>query len=266
MHAELTCHALRTPAELTGPRSGWAGWLTALAVVAVGSLVAGVAAFAGRSTLLWPFVWPQALDGPLRLGVAALIGVAITAVQRRSERAPHATSMHHAQILLCVSGAMMMVLINDSLARAFGIAGAASLVRFRTPVDDPRDAAVMFLLIGLGMASGLGAYALAAGGAAMVALFLVALTRSSARSRRSLLVDLVACGPAFPGGHVQRVFTRHGASLEIREAWFGDEARATYLATFATDVPLDVVHADLVAGGTAGLRAVSWEPARKRLL
>ena len=75
---------------------------------------------------------------------------------------------NHAQILLCVSGAMMMVLINDSLARAFGIAGAASLVRFRTPVDDPRDAAVMFLLIGLGMASGLGAFMLAGGGAAMV--------------------------------------------------------------------------------------------------
>jgi hypothetical protein len=266
MHAELTCHALRSPADVTATRSGWAGWLTTLAVVAVGTLVACVAAFTGRSTLTGSLVWPHVLDGPLRLGVAALIGVAVTAVQRRSERAPRATSMHHAQILLCVSGAMMMVLIDDSLARAFGIAGAASLVRFRTPVDDPRDAAVMFLLIGLGMASGLGAFALAAGGAAMVGLFLVALTRTSGRSRRSLLVDLVASGPDFPGAHVQRVFARHGASLEIRDAWFGDEARASYLATFAADAPLDVVHADLVAGGTAGLRAVSWEPARKRLL
>ena len=266
MCAELTCHALPGPAELAAPRSGWAGWRTAFGLAAAGVVTAGAAVFAGASTPAWAFRWPHALDGPLRLGVAALIGVAVTAVQRRSERAPHATAMHHAQILLCVSGAMMMVLINDSLARAFGIAGAASLVRFRTPVDDPRDAAVMFLLIGLGMASGLGAFALATGGAVTVALFLVALTRTSAGSRRSLLVDLVACGPAFPGAHVQRVFARHGVSLEIREAWFGDEARATYLATFATDAPLDAVHADLVAGGTAGLRAVSWEPARKRRL
>jgi hypothetical protein len=124
----------------------------------------------------------------------------------------------------------------------------------------------MFLLIGLGMASGLGAFALAGGGAVTVALFLVALTRTGAPARRSLLVELVAEGPAFPGDHVQRVFARHGASLEIREAWFGDQARARYFAAFATDVPLDVVHADLLAGGTAGLRAVSWEPARKRLL
>jgi hypothetical protein len=100
----------------------------------------------------------------------------------------------------------------------------------------------------------------------MVALFLVCLGRAASPGRRSLVVDLVASGPAFPGAHVQRVFTRHGATLEIREAWFGNEARASYLATFATDVPLDTVHEDLVAGGAAGLRAVSWEPARKRLL
>ena len=264
MHAELTCPALPGSSGLASTRSGRGAWIAAAAgmTVAGGVLAAAVAGLIGPV----PVAWPHALDGPLRLGVAALIGVGVTAVQRRGERTGHTTAMHHAQILLCVSGAMMMVLINDSLARAFGIAGAASLVRFRTPVDDPRDAAVMFLLIGLGMASGVGAFALAAGGAVMVAVFLVCLGRTNGPARRSLLVDLVARGPAFPGAHVHRVFTRHGATLEIREAWFGDEARATYLATFSTDVPLDAVHADLVDGGTAGLRAVSWEPARKRLL
>ena len=265
MHAELACPALPGSAGLAATRSGRASWITALvSVIAAG----GALAAASNAGLIGPVpvAWPRALDGPLRLGVAALIGIGVTAVQRRGDRGGHATSMHHAQILLCVSGAMMMVLINDSLARAFGIAGAASLVRFRTPVDDPRDAAVMFLLIGLGMASGVGAFALAAGGAVMVAVFLVCLGRTRGPARRSLLVDLAACGPAFPGAHVQRVFARHGATLEIREAWFGDEARATYLVTFAADVPLDAVHTDLVAGGTAGLRAVSWEPAKKRLL
>ena len=263
MHAaDLICPAYPSAASATVSRTPRAIWIGAAAALAVAG-----AALAGRTgiveTLRLP--WPHALDGPLRLGTAALIGFAVTAVQRRQERA-HSQAVQHAQILLCVSGALMMVLINDSLARAFGIAGAASLVRFRTPVDDPRDAAVMFLLIGLGMASGLGAFALAVGGAAMVAIFLLRLGRTAGSGRRALVVELVACGPSFPGAHVQRVFARHGAALEIREAWFGDEARASYLATFAADVPLDVVHADLVAGGSAGLRAVSWEPARKRAL
>ena len=65
--------------------------------------------------------------------------------------------MEQAQTLLCVSGAMMMIIIGNSLARAFGIAGAASIIRFRTPVDDPKDVTILFLLMGLGMSSGLGA-------------------------------------------------------------------------------------------------------------
>ena len=51
---------------------------------------------------------------------------------------PSGRAMQHAQILLCVAGAMMMIIIGNSLARAFGIAGAASIVRFRTPVEGPQ--------------------------------------------------------------------------------------------------------------------------------
>jgi hypothetical protein len=265
MNANLACPAHPGSAGLTASvRPSRIAWIA----VAVSAVLAGGAALAGAFVAIGPIslTWPRALDGPLRLAVAALVGIAVTAVQRRGERAAQSQAMHHAQILLCVSGAMMMVLINDSVARAFGIAGAAGLVRFRTPIDDPRDAAVMFLLIGLGMACGVGAFALAGGGAAMIAIFLVCLGHSAGPGRRMLLVDLVACGPAFPGAHVQRVFARHGGTLEIREVWFGDDARATYLATFAADVPLDAVHADLIADGTGGLRAVSWEPAKKRLL
>ena len=259
MHADIACPAHPGSAGLAATaRPARMVWIAA----PVGVVLAGAAAVACGPT---PLTWPRALDGPLRLVTAALIGIGVTAVQRRGQRTAQAQAMHHAQILLCVSGAMMMVLINDSLARAFGFAGAASLVRFRTPVDDPRDAAVMFLLIGLGMASGVGAFALAGGGAALIALFLVCLGQTSGPGRRSLVVELVACGPAVPGAHVQRVFARHGATIEIREAWFGDDARATYLATFAGDVPLDAGHADVIAGGAGGLRAVSWEPAKKRL-
>ncbi len=45
-------------------------------------------------------------------------------------------ALEQAQVLLCVSGALMMIIIGSSLARAFGIAGAASIIRFRTPVED----------------------------------------------------------------------------------------------------------------------------------
>jgi hypothetical protein len=47
---------------------------------------------------------------------------------------------------------------------------------------------------------------------------------------------------------------------------YGDAARATYLATGPADLSLDALNGELMADGTAGLRAITWEPARKRLL
>ena len=54
----------------------------------------------------------------------------------------------HAQILFWVAGALTVIIIGDSLARPFGAAGVASTVRFRTPMKDPEDATILFLLIG----------------------------------------------------------------------------------------------------------------------
>src|SRR5206468_601956 len=114
----------------------------------------------------------------LKLVVAALIGMFITAIHQPTmrERTP---SMEQAQTLLCVSGAMMMIIIGNSLARAFGIAGAAGIIKFRTPVDDTKDATILFLLMGLGMSTGLGAFAVAGLGTAFLCIALLALDRVS---------------------------------------------------------------------------------------
>src|ERR671917_242341 len=114
-------------------------------------------------------------SGHLLPAAAAVIGLVLTAVHThiRNGRAA-GYSLARAQTLLCVAGALTMILIDNSVARAFGIAGAASIVRFRTPVEDPTDATVLFLLLALGMASGAGAFALALAGAVSVCLLLVA--------------------------------------------------------------------------------------------
>ena len=74
-----------------------------------------------------------------------------------------------AQIILGIVGALVMLIIGESLARAFGIVGAAGLIRYRASIQDPKDAGVMLSTLGLGLASGVGLYLLAAAGA----LFLV---------------------------------------------------------------------------------------------
>ena len=77
-----------------------------------------------------------------------------------------------AQTLIAMAGAIMVSIIGDSQALAFGLVGLGGFIRFRSGIKDTRDAAVMFVMIGLGMACGLGAMgvALAAAAFAMVIL------------------------------------------------------------------------------------------------
>jgi uncharacterized membrane protein YhiD involved in acid resistance len=83
--------------------------------------------------------------------------------------------MVQAQILLCVAASVVTVVIGDSVAKAFGLVGLGGFVRFRSGLKDPRDAALLFLLIGLGMACGHGALALAAAGTLCMGLLLLVL-------------------------------------------------------------------------------------------
>ena len=54
-----------------------------------------------------------------------------------------------------------MIVVGTSLARAFGVVGAAGLVRYRAKVDDPKDAGVMLTTLAVGLGCGIGVYGLA---------------------------------------------------------------------------------------------------------
>ncbi len=66
-----------------------------------------------------------------------------------------------AQVLIAVSGALMTGVIGNNMALAFGLVGLGGFIRFRSGIKDPREAGVMFLMIGIGMACGVGRMPLA---------------------------------------------------------------------------------------------------------
>ena len=85
------------------------------------------------------------------------------------------------QIILAVVGAVVMLVVGTSLARAFGIVGAAGLVRYRAKIDDPKDAGVMLSTLAIGLASGVGLW--------MLALFATAFILGAAVDRRVVRAD-----------------------------------------------------------------------------
>jgi len=66
------------------------------------------------------------------------------------------------QILLAIVAAALMIIVgNNAAARAFGIFGAVSLVRFRTNIRDPKEITVLLISLALGLAAGVGRWDLA---------------------------------------------------------------------------------------------------------
>jgi len=211
---------------------------------------------------------PLALTNPflslLKLIVAAMIGLLITVVHRPVSRdKPLTRSMEQAQVLLCVSGAVVMIIIGNSIARAFGIAGAASIIRFRTPVEDPKDITILFLLMGLGMAAGLGAFAVAGLATAFLCLLLLVLDRLPSDQRpRQMMVELIAEGRDFPVVHVESVFARNGVIFEPRDVSQGKESAVKYHVSLDRQLSLEDLSAQLTAGA-APIRSVVWKNPKK---
>jgi hypothetical protein len=241
-----------------------------LSLVAVGYLAPSAGVTEGATSL------PSAIDSPpvaswhsplyelSKLVVAAVVGMLVTVVQRfyRGDRSPNPT-LEQAQVLLCVAGALMMIIIGGSLARAFGIAGAASIIRFRTPVEDARDITVLFIMMGLGMAAGLGGFAVAGLGTLFLCAMFPILSAFAAERPRQMLVEVVAQGRDFPTNHVQKVFALNHVVFEPREVEQGDEATVRYLTTLGPHDSLEDLSHQLMDGGKAGIKNVSWSPPKR---
>jgi uncharacterized membrane protein YhiD involved in acid resistance len=97
----------------------------------------------------------------IRLPLAAALGALLAMRPKRRGTPPRTPAVIQTQIVLAIVGAVIMLVVGASLARAFGIVGAANLIRYRSKIDDPKDAVVMLCTLAVGLASGVGLYALA---------------------------------------------------------------------------------------------------------
>jgi uncharacterized membrane protein YhiD involved in acid resistance len=103
----------------------------------------------------------QLLDALYRLPLAAGLASVLALRPRRRGTPARQPPVVQTQIILAIVGAVVMIIVGTSLARAFGIVGAAGLVRYRAKIADPKDAGVMLSTLAIGLASGVGIWMLA---------------------------------------------------------------------------------------------------------
>ena len=91
-----------------------------------------------------------------RLGLSLLAGMTVAWLYRATRNGSGAPSLPATLVLLAVLIAAVTQVIGDSVARAFSLVGALSIVRFRTVVRDTRDTAFVIFSVIVGMAVGAG--------------------------------------------------------------------------------------------------------------
>ena len=75
-------------------------------------------------------------------------------IYMHTRRLRYDPSLVHSVIILPMVVAGIVVIVKDSVALAFSLAGIVAAVRFRNTLKDPKDAVYIFLALGIGLAAG----------------------------------------------------------------------------------------------------------------
>ena len=111
-----------------------------------------------------------------------------------------------------------MLVVGASLARAFGIVGAANLIRYRSKIDDPKDAVVMLCALAVGLASGVGLYALAVFSTVFIvaALWVIESFEPESNTHVRAQRSRPATTPTRCGRRSKRILQRYKLTFELR--------------------------------------------------
>ena len=151
------------------------------------------------------------------LTVAGLLGAALGLIRPvRRGIVPRSAHVVQAQILLAVVGAIIVVVVAESLARAFAVVGAAGLIRYRTRIEDPKDASVMLVALTVGLAAGTGLFLFATIGCAFViaVLWLLESFEPPARTRFDLTIH--SREASVIQAEIEAALSGHGVTFELR--------------------------------------------------
>ena len=193
-------------------------------------------------------------DALAALPLSAILGAALALRLRRKGTPPRQAPVIQTQIILAIVGAVIMLVVGQSLARAFGVVGVASLIRYRAKVDDPKDAVVMLSCLGMGLASGVGLYALAM--VSTVFLLVVLFLLESFEPESKKLFDVTIKSKKDIRESVEQIFRRASIEYELRSM---AEEELVYQVRLPLKRRTDKIATAIVALDSSNETAVEWK-------
>jgi uncharacterized membrane protein YhiD involved in acid resistance len=202
----------------------------------------------------------EVMKGVGRLPLAAVLGTVLALRPRRRGTPVRQPAVVQTQIILAVVGALIMLVVGSSLARAFGIVGAANLIRYRSKIEDPKDAVVMLCALAVGLAAGVGLYGLAIFATFFLTGSLWIIEGFEPKTRVFQLSVKLGDKTAELRPRVEAILRRHKAEYELRSQ---SEEEVCYFVTAPFDLQTDRVSGALTSLVDKGQAAIEWDEKSK---
>jgi uncharacterized membrane protein YhiD involved in acid resistance len=158
----------------------------------------------------------------------------------------------------------MMMIVGDSAARAFGIFAAASLVRFRTNIRDPKETSVLLICLGVGLAAGVGRLEMALILTLFVLGTLLILEHFEQQQVfRAMALSVTTKKVDHTNEVLQKIFARHRFDAELRELDREDEdeplGKIVYEVSLSATVSTDELSEEILKADAENVDKVEWE-------
>jgi uncharacterized membrane protein YhiD involved in acid resistance len=171
------------------------------------------------------------------------------------------------QILLSVVAAALMMVVGDSAARAFAIFAAASLVRFRTNIRDPKEITVLLISLALGLAAGVGRWELGIA-LCLFALGLLWILEYNEQQQivRAMELTVKTKDTERTQEILKKIFKRMKIDAEVRELDPPDEKHDIGSIMYYMNLPLslstDFVSDRILSADTQNIEGIQWSKSK----
>lgn len=206
--------------------------------------------------------WEIDLHAFVALPLATALGAALAMRPRRKGTPKRSAPVVQTQIILAVIGALVMIVVGTSLARAFGVVGAAGLVRYRAKIDDPKDAGVMLTTLAVGLGAGIGVYGLAVFATLFLMALLWVIESFEPTARKEFILEIKAKEMAKLQPKIELLLRRRRVKYEIREA---APEELSYYVQLPMDVKTDGISAEVMAIDPDPGTSVEWKTDKKKV-
>jgi uncharacterized membrane protein YhiD involved in acid resistance len=150
--------------------------------------------------------------------VALVCGIMISLLYRITYKGVnYPITFANAIIMLTMITALIIMVIGNNLARAFGLVGAMSIIRFRTAVKDSQDIMFIFFALGIGLSAGVGIYAVTFTSTILIGLAIYLTTRinRSDKKKKVYLLQILAEENIIPDNAYGPILDKHCVNQKL---------------------------------------------------